>query len=107
MVPMASFAWNSAGIIDGSCSASSLAATGDFNGKLRVKWFWLIGITFALRDHAAVKHLVQNRRGDLASHFPSNANTRFQSFFMSTTVQPSAWAASSALSSLPTEDLRS
>ena len=37
----------------------------------------------------------------------SNAYTRFQSFFMSTTVQPLRSASSSALSSLPMRDLRS
>jgi len=35
------------------------------------------------------------------------ANTFFQSFFMSMTVQPLALASSKALSSLPTGDLRS
>src|SRR4030088_3225406 len=33
----------------GSCSASNFASTGDFRGKLTVKWFWLICKT--LRAH--------------------------------------------------------
>src|SRR5882724_10123521 len=63
---MASAARNSPGIIGGSCSASTFASAGDFNGKLRVKWFWLICIT--LRPYgiiSAVEHLVQNRRSGL------------------------------------------
>ncbi|MCE3240747.1 MAG: hypothetical protein K0Q83_1254 [Deltaproteobacteria bacterium] len=36
----------------------------------------------------------------------SNANIRFQSFFMSITVQPFALASSRALSSLPMDDVR-
>src|ERR1700730_14590504 len=39
---MVSAAWNSPGISGGSCSASTFASAGDFKGKLRVKWFWLI-----------------------------------------------------------------
>jgi hypothetical protein len=42
-----------------------------------------------------------------ARYFWSNGNTRFQSRFMSTTVQPLAVASSSALSRRPTSDSRS
>src|SRR3989442_3515338 len=62
---MASAARNSSGINGGSCSASCFASTGDFRGKLRVKWFWLMtGLPFCSRDHAAIEHLVQNGGGD-------------------------------------------
>src|ERR1019366_9532889 len=60
---MVSVAWNRPGMSLGSCSASALAAAGDFRGKLRVKWFWLM--MQCSRDHAAVEHLVQNGSGDL------------------------------------------
>src|SRR6266478_5095116 len=63
---MASAARNSSGINGGSCSASSFASTGDFRGKLRVKWFWLMTeLPSCSRDHAAIVHLVQNGSGDL------------------------------------------
>src|SRR6266851_4622308 len=63
---MASAARNSSGINGGSCSASSFASTGDFRGKLRVKWFWLMTeLPSCSRDHAAIEHLVQNGGGDL------------------------------------------
>src|SRR5438876_1210078 len=63
---MASAARNSSGIDGGSCSASSFASTGDFKGKLRVKWFWLMTeLPSWSRDHAAIVHLVQNGGGDL------------------------------------------
>src|SRR6266567_6017938 len=39
---MVSAAWNSCGISGGSWPASAFASAGDFNGKLRVKWLWLI-----------------------------------------------------------------
>src|ERR1700704_5655372 len=39
---MESNTWNRPGISGGSCSASAFASAGDFNGKLRVKWLWLI-----------------------------------------------------------------
>jgi hypothetical protein len=41
------------------------------------------------------------------THLLPNGNTVFQSFLMSTTVQPSACAASSALSRRPMEEVRS
>src|ERR1700738_5341444 len=63
---MASFARNSPGIRGGSCSASVFASAGDFRGKLRVKWFWLMTKPPSCsRDHAAIVHLVQNGGGDL------------------------------------------
>lgn len=43
----------------------------------------------------------------LAWSYLENGNTRFQSFFMSTTVQPRFGASVSALSSRPNGDLRS
>src|SRR5437016_4821949 len=72
---MASAARNSSGINGGSCSASSFASTGDFRGKLRVKWFWLMTeLPSCSRDHAAVEHLVQHGRSDLINE----RNTRFR-----------------------------
>src|ERR1700737_1139836 len=63
---MASSARNSSGISGGSCSARAFASAGDFRGKLRVKWFWLMTkLPSCSRDHAAIVHLVQNRGGDL------------------------------------------
>ena len=35
-------AWKRLGIIGGSSCAIAFASAGDFRGKLRVKWFWLI-----------------------------------------------------------------
>src|SRR6266700_2719743 len=65
---MLSAARNSPGIIGGSCSVSALASAGDFRGKLRVKWFWLMTeLPWCSRDHAAVEHLVQNGSGDLVN----------------------------------------
>src|SRR6202043_2833949 len=63
---MVSSARNSPGIIGVSCSASVLASVGDFRGKPRVKWFWLMTeLPSCSRDHAAIVHLVQNGGGDL------------------------------------------
>src|ERR1700730_12024223 len=63
---MASSARNSPGISGGSCSARAFQSAGDFRGKLRVKWFWLMTkLPSCSRDHAAIVHLVQNRGGDL------------------------------------------
>src|SRR5712664_522071 len=63
---MAFSARNSSGISGGSCSASAFASAGDFRGKLRVKWFWLMTeLPSCSRDHAAIVHLVQDGRGDL------------------------------------------
>src|SRR5882672_8279890 len=66
MVPIVSSTWKSPGISGGSCSAINFASAGDFRGKLRVKWFWLMmKLPSCSRDHAAIVHLVQNGRGDL------------------------------------------
>src|SRR5436190_22183401 len=45
MVPIASAASNNCGISGESSSASAFASAGVFNGKLRVKWFWLIMVS--------------------------------------------------------------
>src|SRR5882762_4959256 len=42
MVPIASAAWKSSGIIVGRCSANAFASAGSFKGKPRVKWLWLV-----------------------------------------------------------------
>jgi hypothetical protein len=66
--------------------------------------------TVGAEDEPAQPDKVQRRCTNsnvLPSYFFWNAKTRFQSAFMSTTVQPLACAWSSALSSLPTLDCRS
>src|SRR5258706_13383314 len=65
--------------------------------------------------HLALLRLLAEYLGECAcyscrrtwTHLLPNGNTVFQSFFMSTTVQPSACAASSALSSRPMKEVRS
>jgi hypothetical protein len=65
--------------------------------------------------HLALLRLLAEHLGECAcyfcrricTHLLPNGNTVFQSFFMSTTVQPSACAASSALSRRPMEEVRS
>src|SRR5216683_2503840 len=79
---MASAARNSSGINGGSCSASSVASTGDFRGKLRVKWFWFMTeLPSCSRDHAAIVHLVQNGGGDLVDEEYSRLRIVAEKFY--------------------------
>src|SRR5471030_3063461 len=63
-------------------------------------------ITFSFVRALAGTELEFSRR-DQNDYLLPNGKMVFQSFFMSTTVQPSAWATSRALSSRPIEDVRS
>src|ERR1700736_4436564 len=79
---MASSARNTPGISGGSCSASAFASAGDFRGKLRVKWFWLMTkLRSCSRDHAAIVHLVQNRGGDLVDEEYSRLRIVVEKFY--------------------------
>src|ERR1700726_3098198 len=79
---MASSARNSSGISGGSCSARAFASAGDFRGKLRVKWFWLMTkLPSCSRDHAAVEHLVKNGSGNLVDEEYSRLRIVAEKFY--------------------------
>src|ERR1700691_1768536 len=69
---MVSFAVNIPGIRAGNLSAIDLASLGDFNGKLSVKWFWLI--EYLLIETCRRSHLrklivkILNRHCHLLAH---------------------------------------
>src|SRR5438552_4982276 len=79
---MVSFARNSSGISGGSCSAISFASAGDFRGKQRVKWFWvMMEYPSCSRDHAAIVHLVQNGGGDFVDEEYSRLRIVTEKFY--------------------------